>query len=203
MELSGITPISPGHWDRQRLLDALADIFVTGPAGITPLEPQESATIRSLIVSIGLEPRYSVPFILLDRLGGVRISYGAVEKFSGVNSMGDYKITFQDIDAMPASDATAFNKFQIRLEKRAKDVYVAVGLLDVWKTINHLKALVGDAPLPRPNFADWSFRNLISTAQIPPRQDGFHLSDLAQFLRDTIPLDTRPSFLTGFRDLLI
>lgn len=118
--------------------------------------------------------------------------------------MADYQITLQDIDAMPASDASASNKFQIRLEKKAKDVYVAVGLRDVWELINRLKAIVGDAPLARPNFADWSFRNIIGMAQIPPRQDGsVHLSDVARFLTNTVPLDTAPSPVTSFRALLI
>jgi hypothetical protein len=196
----GITPISPGFWDRQKLLDTLTDLGrqpalagIPVVPGFTPLAPP---------------PLIPLPFPLLpEQLGGVNIEYGAVETFSGTSSMGDYKITFQDIEAMPAS--AAFNKFQIRLDKRAKDVYVAVGLLDVWRIINRLKAILGDAPLLRPNFADWTVRKDILNEgalprRIPPRQDGFfHLSDVFRFLKNTVPQDTPPSPVNSFRNLLI
>ena len=99
-------------------------------------------------------------------MGGVNIEYGAVELFSGCSSMGLYKITTEEIKAMDGD--AVFNKFQLRLLKRAKEVYIGVGLLNVWKIINDLKRIVGDAPLPRPNFADWSVRNILSTARIAP-----------------------------------
>jgi hypothetical protein len=198
--LSGITRLSPGQWDRQKLLDLLSQVFIQSTAGITPLA--SLASVQGLVRS--LTPLVPLPPAFLGSLGGVNIEYGAVETFSGSSSVADYKITFQEIEAMPESDASAFNKFQIRLEKKAKDVYVAVGLLSVWQLINRLKAMVGDAPLARPNFADWSFRNIISTTQISPRPDGsFHLSDLARFLTNTVPLDTAPSAAFSFRALLI
>src|SRR5262249_37071642 len=147
--VSGITPLTPGPWNRQWLFDALRWFFSPGFSrpGITPLEPPPSSAMAKIEDFLG----NPLPPELLGSLGGVTIKYGAVERFSGSSSVVDYKITFQDINAMAASDTGPFNKFQIRLAKKAKDVYVNVGLLDVWNTINRLKAIVGDAPLPRPN----------------------------------------------------
>src|SRR5262249_30206174 len=142
-----------------------------------------------------------------DLLGGANIEYGAVEKFSGLSSMGDYNIKLDEIRAM-SSDSSPYDKFQIRLWKRVMDVYLGVGLLDVWKSINGLRALVGSDPLPIPTFggisiAGWSFRYLMNTARIPPQtgslsqgtifMQGFHLRDLAKFIESTPPHDTLPS----------
>jgi hypothetical protein len=184
--LSGITQLYPGPFDRQMLmndLDALANrearqtgitAIVNPPPPLTPLTP--------------------------ENLGGANIEYGAVEKFSGFSSMGSYQIITEQVEAMDGD--AAFNKFQLRLLKRTKDVYIGVGLLDVWKTINNLKRIVGDAPLPMPNFADWSVRKILSTARIRPRGDGlFHLSDLVKFIRQTVPHDTDPAE-TSFSRLL-
>jgi hypothetical protein len=195
--LSGITSLSPGQWDRLKLintLNALGMEVAHGPQSVALLHTTPLADPPSV-------PSFPISAKLL---GGVSIEYGAVEKFSGFSSMADYKITFQEIEGMNETDA--YNKFQIRLLKKVKDVYIGVGLLDVWNMINDLRGMVGDSPLPRPNFADWSFRKeIISTAQIRPRQDGFfHVSDIAKFIKRTTPNDTPQQLLTTpLRGLLI
>jgi hypothetical protein len=194
--LNGIRLLSPGHWDGQNLMATLFTLSRFGygtPRGITPVLPPTA-----------LLPKPQ-PVLFPAALGGVNIEYGAVEIFSGYSAIDLYKITFQDIEAMPALDDSPFNKFQIRVLKRAKAVYIGVGLLAVWQNINSLKALLGDPLLKRPNFADWSFRNdLIKTAKISPKLEGFYLTDLARFLRNTLPHDTGEPQLKGtsFRALL-
>ena len=137
------------------------------------------------------------------------IEYGAVEKFSGYSSVGDsYEIQLSDPAAN--SNSAIFNKLQIRLQKRAKDAYGAVGLSSFWAVTNQLKKLVGDAPLPGLNFADWSFREILGLAQLPPTSAGQSLRQLGLFIIDTQPFDTAyspgvrsfsfRSLLTNFSD---
>jgi len=129
------------------------------------------------------------PDILPQVPDTVNIEYGAIETFSGVSRMADYVIKFP-----PGSnlDPSLNQKFQIRLLRKAKEVYVAVGLMTLWNTINSLNRLVGGPLMSRPNFADWSFRNeLIPMSNIAAQGDcKFHLMDLARFLKHTPPDDT-------------
>jgi hypothetical protein len=117
--------------------------------------------------------------------------------------MGDYKLTFQQIDAMHPSDTAVFNKFKFRLEKREKDVYILVGLQEIFRTIDAFRTMLGDAPVPRPTFGDWSIRTMMTTAQIQPRADGLHVRDLIKFIRETPPDDTTRSLVSSFRSLLV
>ncbi|MGA7316122.1 MAG: hypothetical protein WBX22_19370 [Silvibacterium sp.] len=126
---------------------------------------------------------------------GAKIEYGAVEKFSGFSSMGIYTL-LEPFD--PNSNA----KFLIRLLKRSKDVYVGVGLVGVLKTINTLRNLVDQAPLPGPRINDWSFRRDISP-HVSKRSDGsIDLRDVVTFLESTPPTDVPDNLLKSFRDLL-
>ncbi len=134
------------------------------------------------------------------------IEYGAVERYSGYSSVGEsYTLTIQNLDtsgdktignaALLSGDQTIgnaalFGKLQIRLMKRVKDVYVGVGLLTVWNTINAIKTLVGDPVLAGPSMADWSLRQVFETSSLPSADGTFSLRKLAQFLITTPPFDT-------------
>jgi hypothetical protein len=137
-------------------------------------------------------------------VGQYRILYGAVEKFSGASAIGTYVIQIGAYDepgwlSYYSTDPSAYHKFQIRLLKKTKDLYVAIGLLDVWKAINSVRSILGEAPLSRPNYADWSFRaisNIVGQAS---------LRAIQRFIVSTPPIDTpqTPSLIpVGFRTLL-
>lgn len=195
----GITQLSPGYWDGKSLWAYLAPLLIK----VTPTPGS--------ILWPGVSP--IPPLLQPGQIGlprgdttGANIEYGAVEKFSGYSSMANYQLSFgTDIDPN-STDPSPFNKFQLRLLKRAKDVYTSVGLLHVWNTINSLRKIVGDAPSPRPNFADWSFKNdIIKVSKFPvPANRKVSLLAIAKFIKHTPPLDTdqRPSFTTSFRELL-
>jgi len=187
--LGGITQLSPGYWDGQTVSDALTPPysfpggapFWSGVSQIPPLPPQP-------------------PFAPT----GANIEFGAVEKYSGYSSMGNYQISFQDIP-ITSTDPSPFNKFQIRLLKRAIDVYQGVGLLHVWNVINSLNALVGASPMSRPSYAGWSFRKILEVSKFAanPTTKKFSLYGLAKFIRYTLPLDTKQDVLfTSFQELL-
>jgi len=62
--------------------------------------------------------------------------------------------------------------------------------------INSLKRLVGDPPLARPNFSDWSIRTVAAIAAgqapVPVTLTPVSLVAVARFLQNTIPSDTPP-----------
>jgi hypothetical protein len=136
---------------------------------------------------------------------GVNIEYGAVETYSGYSSIANYALIFSSAFSSDSTDSAPFNKFQIRFLKRAKDVYVGVGLLAVWNTINKLKALVGDPLVPRPNFADWSFRNDIAPLVANGLDAPTSLRSVANLINNTPPADVpQNAFIPylSFRSLL-
>jgi hypothetical protein len=106
-----------------------------------------------------------------------------------------YQIPFPPLDLQPA-DPNPYYKFQIRLLRKWKQVYVGVGLPPVWTMINGLKKLVGDPLLPRPNNADWSMRQVAAIAAgqppVPVNLTPVSLVAVARFLQNTIPSDTPP-----------
>jgi|SRR5579863_851654 len=161
----------------------------TGPAGELPGPPG----IR-LNWSIGQKGAFTQT--------GATIEYGAVEKFSGFNSMGsNYQLPGDGYSS------AIFNKLQVRLLKRAKNVYIGVGLPRVRQVINQLNALVGDPPLEGPSFADWSFRQVFNLAGFATGSNSNSLSlrALAAFIIQTLPLDTpfaTPNVTLSFRSLL-
>lgn len=118
--------------------------------------------------------------------------------------MGNYQISFQDIPT-DSTDPSPYNKFQIRLLKRAIDVYVGVGLLQVWNVTNSLNAIIAAPPMPRSSYAGWSFRQILqgSKFQPDPARKQFSLYGLAKFIKHTLPLDTAQATLfTSFQELM-
>jgi hypothetical protein len=129
------------------------------------------------------------------------IEYGTVEVFSGYSVVGVYVLDFGVGDGMLDPDSTdlaAYTKFQIRLMETRREVYIGVGLLGVWNTINTLGAIIGQAPLARPNQADWSFRQISSVVGLNS------LRGIREFITSTPPADTPPpaGFLLPFREVL-
>jgi hypothetical protein len=132
------------------------------------------------------------------KVGGAGIEYGAVEVFSGYSAIGVYKLAPSDASVVPL-DLPPINKFQIRMLRKAKQVYLSIGLRSVWDTINNLNQLVGDPPLSVPNYSDWSIREiapiLLDEAPSPhPRPPGAPISlrELAHILGDNPPSDSGP-----------
>jgi hypothetical protein len=76
------------------------------------------------------------------------------------------------------------------VQERTKDVYVGVGLRNVWQVIGNLNALVGDPPLSGTSFGDWSFREILGLSNLAPTSGGYSLRALGEFIIGTEPLDT-------------
>jgi hypothetical protein len=188
--LGGITQLSPGSWNGQLLGNMLV------PSGFPGPRPWPGVSQIPLITS----PPPPVP----QEPTGANIEFGAVEIYSGFSSMANYQISFQDIP-VTSTDASPYNKFQIRLYKRAIDVYIGVGLLQVWNVTNILNALTGDPPMPRSPYTGWSFRQIlqVSNFQPDPKTNNFSLFGLAKFIKHTLPLDTdQGALFTSFQELL-
>ena len=183
----GIIQLSPpGPWTTAGLLFSLEQTSITGGAG------GDMPGVTALAWSGG--------GIYTPVPTGLSIEYGAVETFSGYSSIGNYTIDFGTYPA--SSDPTLFQKFQVRLLKKAKDVYAGIGLTQVWKVIKQLKILVGDPVSPTPCFGDWSFRELFQVSGISSRSDGLlHATDVAMLLINTPPDDTATN-APSFRNLL-
>ena len=128
--------------------------------------------------------------------------YGAVETFSGYSSIGNYVVPVKEY----ANGQEMLGKFVIRRQKRLMDVYVGVGLFQVWTAINKLKALVGDVPKPQHRWSFWSFRLIITETGLPadPTTNTFSLFSLAKYFKYTPPIDTSQDSgsPTSFRELL-
>jgi hypothetical protein len=200
---SGITQLSPGSWDGQSLWKAVGIPPLAGPSTPSGKWPwQGVSAIPAVPQSINVFNLDIIPPI--PTAIGANLEFGAVEKFSGYSSIGNYQIFFGDTPDN-STDPAPFNKFQIRLLKRAHDVYIGVGLLQVWNVINTLNALVGAPPAPRHPFAGWSFRQLLqlSGLQPDPATNKFSLYSLAGFINRTPPLDTdQAAPNTSFQELL-
>lgn len=197
---NGLTKLSPGLWNVQTLASWLQ-------VGSLPGEYTCSASLLGRPSGpTGVFPILNGGSILngffIGQAVGVKIEYGAVEKFSGFNSVGMY--TFIPPLGLAPTDPRPNGKFQIRLLRRVKDVYIGTGMPDVWNLINQLNAVVGDAPLPAPSFADWSFRKDIEPVAGVTRSDGsLSLRDVQNLIAQTPPDDLPPNTLfTTFRDLL-
>jgi hypothetical protein len=188
---NGITQLSPGFFNDQSLTTLLFPYMFD--ANVGSLQHAQIGFVPAFDPyppGLAPQPQQKV---------GLSIEYGAVEKFSGYSSMGMYTIlaTFnQDGGFKFPANIPYFLKFQIRLLRRFKDVYVGCGLLHVWNFINNLKKLVGDTPLPGPSLADWSFRR--DLGKIAPRRgDGsFSLRDFQNFILSTPPAEPQRLFYT-------
>ena len=96
--------------------------------------------------------------------------YGAVDPFSTYNSAAPYPL-LEVPGNYPKPSDDWFNRFfaryRLRTLKKEKEVYAGIGLPAVWETINHLRALVGDPPLPKANFANSSLREAFAILGYP------------------------------------
>ena len=202
-------------------LQSIHDKLMTGGNGLTALSPPSSMadSVQNLACPApidGAPPRRAAVQLLYGPLPvardhaqmppviGAVIEYGAVEKFSGISSIGDgYQLNF----AGDVADPALYNKLQIRVMKRMKDVYFATGLASVWETINRLTVLTGGVVSNAPSFADWSMREVLAKAQLPSDSGAQSLRSLAAFIVRTQPFDTRytdtfPHVTVSFKDLL-
>jgi hypothetical protein len=135
---------------------------------------------------------------------GFSIAYGAVEKFSGASAMGTYDLKIGAYEeygwmSFASTDPSPYKKFQLRLLRKPKELCIGIGLLDVWKAINALRLILGMAPLSRPNYADWSFREISNIVGLTS------LAKIKTFIESTLPIDTPPDtgiIPLGFRALL-
>jgi hypothetical protein len=106
--------------------------------------------------------------------------FGAVNLYSGAFSVQGYPVLDIPFNVFPNAQAPGtappsagddffirpVSKYLLRSLIRRKEVYDAIGLHDVWKTINRLNNLVGDPPMP-PSFGDWSLREIFSVLGVP------------------------------------
>jgi hypothetical protein len=177
---SGLTTLSPPDWTNAGLKETVCfNVNRSGPPGIR-------------LIYDGANP---------DSVTGGMMEYGAVERFSGFSSIGStYRIT---LNGDPGdSNPALFNKLQVRLLKRLQDVYAAVGLVNVWQTINQLSALLAQPAMPKATFTwpdgsvpyvdltDWSFRQIIGLAKLAPVTNGLSLRALGGLIIGTQPFDT-------------
>jgi hypothetical protein len=172
---TGLTPLAPANWTSDGL------VKISCPSWNAP--PTPGITLQYLDVESTTIPIFA------------QIEYGAVETYSGYSSMGDqYQIDFNESGG---TDPATYYKFQIRLLKRTKDVYIGVGLLDVWQMIDNLNKIVGDPPLQGPSFGDWSLREIFALSNLGQTvvagsgvKHGYSLRDLGAFIIGTQPQDT-------------
>lgn len=125
---------------------------------------------------------------------GARIDYGAVERYSGMNSMATYQILNKDVSPSGTdfpSNPAVYKKYSIRLLKQQKDLYSAIGLPAVSKTIQQLGSITEHVP----NYGDWSFNEICGIVGTTS------LLAVKKLLQSTPPFDT-PSLGSGFRALL-
>jgi hypothetical protein len=177
--------------------------------GLPPVSHRNTPGIRSAVSDN--PPYVDIPGAPVANEGGV-IEYGAVETYSGYSIIENSYYIY----ANPPDDSIdPANKLALRALRKAKQVYVNIGLLSAWNTINKLHSLTGQASLSRPNFADWSFRNevipQIMNSAVPqspqaPWLGEFSLTKVAHFMINAVPADTQASkpgqFTWSFQDLL-
>lgn len=190
---NGIMPLSPGYWTMDSITPQQIAAGVTGMRSIW----------RVQAASPGLLKTRQGPALPQD--GGAIIEYGAIETFSGYSAIeSNYIVT---TGPSPADEAIPFNKLQLRVLQKKKEVYVGVGLLRTWNTIDQLRQLAGQAPLPRPSFVDWSFRrDIIPTLKATPSTgslSGWSAREIASLIEVPLPRDTPvQSGKVSFRQLL-
>ena len=130
-------------------------------------------------------------------MAGAVIEYGAVEKYSGYSDIEpNYVVCRNDLlgEGTLTTGQWPYNKLQICLKRKVKNVYVAVGLLETLNVINELLIMTGQTAIPGPRFCDWSFRrDIIPAAQIPQEDGKISLRRIANFLVNYVPSDTSGS----------
>ncbi|MBV8212675.1 MAG: hypothetical protein JOZ08_05555 [Verrucomicrobia bacterium] len=168
---TGLTQLAPANWTSAGLVN------ISCPR--SPVDPFPAPTPG---ITLLYNPEFTgIPI-------GALIEYGAVEKYSGYSSIGDqYQI---NLNASGGTDPATYYKFQVRLLKRTKDVYSAVGLQNVWQMIDNLNKIAGDPPLQGPSFGDWSLRDVFGLVNQGQTAGGYSLRALGAFIIGTQPLDT-------------
>ena len=175
---SGLVSLIPPAWMDDTILNIGCPISSTGEFARRP-------AIQLLYDTTGLSAHHNFN----PPVTGAIIEYGAVDKYSAVSSVFDgYQLNFSTAGSL---DPAYFNKLQIRVLKRFKDVYVGCGLRTVRQAIAHLRGLTGAQPPPGPDPADWSFRELMRLAQTPAKNGMLSFWAFAGFVIDTQPDDTQ------------
>lgn len=206
--LANITSLTgpPVFWSGQNFTPWLT-MFV-GFDEITPNNLPYTTDVFSGALTPGLSlPNAAIgvtPFLSsADQLTilGANIEYGAVEKYSGFSSMALYSLVAPF--SLQSNDNAPFNKFNIRVTRRVKQVYLGVGLLSIWNTMNSLNAIVGDPQLGT-SVGAWSFkRDLLGLATAIGLAPKVSLLALAKYIQNTLPIDVPPvPSLYSFRALL-
>jgi hypothetical protein len=167
-------------------------IFQTGLTQLAPSNWTSAGLVKISCPSYNASPTPGITLLYNPEFTGIpigaQIEYGAVEKYSGYNSVGDqYQI---NLNSDAGTDPATYFKFQIRLLKRMKDVYVGVGLRNVWVIINNFNKIVGDPPLLGMNFGDWSLREIFGLTNLASTASGYSSRALGAFIIGTQPLDT-------------
>ena len=174
--VAGIVKLSPGFWTGQILSPWLTISAVNG----MPWLPFQHTGVTPLLNTASF-PEVNVV--------GTNIEYGAVERYSGTSSFAFYQL--QPPLGSDSTDPAPYAKFQIRLTRRFKLVYLQSGLLTVWNAINHLNSICGTAQLSGPSPGMWSFkRDILPAANVPPQNGNVSMLAIARFIRYTVPVDT-------------
>lgn len=131
--------------------------------------------------------------------------YGAVDVYTGYSSIGSYPPVEGVMEMEEGEYTRFFAKYLLRCLARGKEVYRGIGLPAVWRTINKLKAMVGD-PLLGPSFGDWSLKevyNLLGqVVEGPQLIPSLSVKDLAVFLQNTTPTFSFGSGPISLRQML-
>jgi hypothetical protein len=131
--------------------------------------------------------------------------YGAVDRYTGLSSAGNYPGVLPDPSGTPPSKAffdQFYAKYNLAVIKRWKDVYIGLGLPYVWKTINLLRELSGDPPLPGADASHWSLREVYRAVEKVLLLDAITTIKQVSYLRTSVVLSTVVALrgLLGDRD---
>lgn len=174
--MAGIVKLSPGSWTGQILSPWLTITYVSGQLWL----PFQHAGVTPLLDTASFPE---------DNVIGTNIEYGAVEIFSGANSVALHQL--EPPLSSDSTDPAPYGKFQIRLARRFKLVYGTAGLLTVWNTINHMNSICGTPQLTGASPGVWSFqRDILPAANVPSQNGKVSLLAVAMFIANTVPLDT-------------
>lgn len=190
------------HYKTALLNDAkfLQTIHDNIAKAIQPLSP-EPWNVPDLVnrgAGNGVSPVLEGPYS--GNVVGKRIDYGAFELYTGVSRMATYELMYKDVTfhAGPINklvdNPAVYQKFQIRLLSKQKQVYAAIGLRSVTNLILRLQSIV-DPWTAAPTYGDWSFKELCAIAGTRS------LMDMKKLLILTPPFDNQAE-AHGFRALL-
>jgi hypothetical protein len=182
-----------------QFLTTIHDTIASGISKLTPPDPalldwwsniDAANTVPGILPPSGYPPAGACAFIV-----------GAVEVYSGFSSINEGSL--QPFPLSGTEDAI-YQKLQVRALREMMNAYKDVGLLDVWSVINALYQLTQQPLLPLHKYAAWSFQEIFNQAGVAAQSDGLlHLSDLANLIAQTSPLDTaQTGSSVSFRGLL-